>query len=67
MVVALGNTIETRTPIGKLELIKDFGSRLRCRPYLIYAPKDALIQVYFRAQAPETHLSLIKTEFALLS
>jgi hypothetical protein len=67
MVVALGNIINERTPISKFELIKDFGSRIWCRPYLIHAPKDALIQVYFRGEAPETHLSLSKTEFALLA
>ncbi|KAH7116966.1 hypothetical protein B0J11DRAFT_105782 [Dendryphion nanum] len=70
MVVALGDRIEgmpvSRKP-HKLELFRDFGSRLWCRPYLLHSPINARIKVYIRGEPPENHLSLSKREFALLA
>lgn len=66
LVVALGNKIGEYTPSHKLELFRNFGSRLWCRPYLLNSPPGARILVYIRGEAPENHLSLSKREFALL-
>ena len=66
LVVALGNRINGSIPSHKLDLFRDFGSRLWCRPYLLISPPGARILVYIRGEDPETHLSLSKREFILL-
>lgn len=67
MFVALGSKINGRDPFGKLELIRDFGNRLWCRPYLLHSPLGARIKIYFRGESAENHLSLTKRGFALLA
>ncbi|KAH7346973.1 hypothetical protein BKA66DRAFT_576536 [Pyrenochaeta sp. MPI-SDFR-AT-0127] len=66
LVVTLGNRIGEYVPSHKLELFRDFGSRVWCRRYLLTSPPGARILVYIRGEAPENHLSLSKREFALL-
>ncbi|KAF1832876.1 hypothetical protein BDW02DRAFT_404873 [Decorospora gaudefroyi] len=76
MIIALGSNVGLdpsnlqytgNTSTQKLQLFRDFGSGLWCRPYLLHSPPNAQFEVYFRGEAPESHLSLSKREFVLLT
>jgi hypothetical protein len=76
IIIALGNNPQVNhadpqytgsTATQKLQLFRDFGSRLWCRPYLLHSPPNAQFEVYIRGEAAENHLSLSKREFVLMT
>jgi hypothetical protein len=76
MVIALGNIPGVNpngqqptgsTAMQKLQLFRDFGSRIWCRLYLLYSPPNAKFEVYIRGEVAGNYLSLSEREFVPLT